>query len=208
MYLSKLTLDPQHPQARRDLSNRYDMHRTLVRAFAPDEHSPPARFLWRLEPTLSLASLPVVLVQSGSSAQWSALDTFPGYAREILGNKPVDLEQLVQAGTRYRFRLHANPTVTREGKRLGLCQETDQLAWLSRQGEARGFGLIACLRSGSERIHSRQGKSGQRITVQSVLFEGILETKEPDGLRLAVRNGLGHGKAWGLGLLSLARIAG
>ena len=207
MYLSKLTLDPRHPQARCDLSNRYDMHRTLVRAFAPDEHSQPARFLWRLEPMLSLASRPVVLVQSGSPAQWSALDAFPGYAQEILGNKPVDLEQLVQAGTRYRFRLHANPTVTREGKRLGLCQEADQLAWLNRQAETRGFNLIACLRSGSGRIHARQGKSRQRITVQSVLFEGMLETNEPDGLRLAVRNGLGHGKAWGLGLLSLARMA-
>ncbi len=37
MYLSKLTLDPRHPQARRDLGDAYEMHRTLARAFAPDQ---------------------------------------------------------------------------------------------------------------------------------------------------------------------------
>ena len=53
MYLSKLTLDPRHLGARRDLADAYEMHRTLARAFAPDESSAPARFLWRLEPPRS-----------------------------------------------------------------------------------------------------------------------------------------------------------
>jgi CRISPR system Cascade subunit CasE len=207
MYLSRLALDPLHPQGRRDLGSRYEMHRTLVRAFAPGTHSAPVRFLWRLEPSLSIASAAVLLVQSEVLADWSALDAFPGYALEVRGNKPVDLETLIQPEVRFRFRLHANPTVTREGKRFGLCKEADQLAWLERQGVKHGFALVACLLTGSERIESRQGNSGRRITVQTAMFEGILAAREPAALGLAARAGLGHGKAWGLGLLSLARVA-
>ncbi len=207
MFLSRLTLDPAHPQARRDLSSRYEMHRSLVRAYAPDARTPPARFLWRLEPSLSFPPAAVVLVQSEALADWSVLDTCPGYAQEIRSNKPVDLERLIQPEARFRFRLYANPTVTRQGKRFGLCKESDQLAWLERQAEKGGFSLGACLVSGSERIEAHQGKGGGRIIVQTAMFEGILTALETASLALAVRTGLGHGKAWGLGLLSLARIA-
>ena len=47
MYMSKLVLDPRHLQARRDLANAYEMHRTLSRVFAPSPDASPARFLWR-----------------------------------------------------------------------------------------------------------------------------------------------------------------
>jgi CRISPR system Cascade subunit CasE len=206
MYLSRLTLDPLHPQGRRDLSSRYEMHRTLVRAFAPDVHSPPARFLWRLESNLSAPSAAVLLVQSETLADWSVLAAFPGYALEILGNKPVDLERLIQTESRFRFRLHANPTVTRQGKRFGLLREAEQVAWLDRQGQKSGFALISCLRTGNERIRIRQNGTGRTITVETVLFEGVLESLNAEALRSAVGHGLGHGKAWGLGLFSLARI--
>jgi len=208
MYLSKLTLDPQHPQARRDLSSRYEMHRTLVRAFAPDAQTPPAPFLWRLEPSRVMGSDAVLLVQSETRADWSVLDAFTGYALEIQGNKSVNLERLIaNAGEQFRFRLVANPTLTLNGKRYGLVKEDEQLDWLARQGAKHGFGLCACLRLGNERIQVRQGSTGHRITLQSVLFEGALEVQDTTNLRIVVRQGLGHGKALGLGLVSLGRLA-
>lgn len=208
MYLSRLTLDPQHPQARRDLSSPYEMHRTLTRAFAPDAQSQPPRFLWRFESGRDTVSTATVLVQSDSAADWSVLTPMAGYALEVQGNKQVDLERLIdRPERRYRFRLLANPTVTRDGKRHGLTKEEDQLNWLTRQGTNGGFGLCACLRLANERIQTRQSSPGRRITLQSVLFEGVLEVSDVARLRIAVGTGLGHGKALGLGLLSLARIA-
>lgn len=205
MFLSKLTLDPQHPQARRDLGDPYEMHRTLARAYAPDAITPPARFLWRLEPGVHAMPSATLLVQSEVPADWAVLDAMPGYAVEVLENKPVNLGRLIEAEARYRFRLLANPTVTRGGKRYGLTKENEQLAWLSRQGQKHGFSVRACLREHSERIQVRQGKSGSRITVHAALFEGLLEVTDPACLEHAVTKGLGHGKALGLGLLSLAR---
>jgi len=45
MYLSKLLIDPRNAQAQRDLADRYEMHRTLVRVYAKDDTSMPHRHL-------------------------------------------------------------------------------------------------------------------------------------------------------------------
>lgn len=205
MYLSRLKLDPEHPHARRDLANPYEMHRTLARVHAPGSESPPQPFLWRVEANPPTAGSAVLLVQSAISANWQPLEARAGYALEILPNKPVDLERLVQSGERYRFRLQANPTVTRNGKRWGLVREDEQLAWLDRQGDKHGFRVLACIRTASDRIQARHVATARRITLQSALFEGRLETTDPARLRQVILNGIGHGKAWGLGLLSVAR---
>lgn len=207
MFLSKLTLDPRHPQARRDLSDAYEMHRTLARAFAPNAEAAPARFLWRLERRADYQPSSVVLVQSAQPADWSVLDAFPGYADEVHANKAVDLDTLIQPGARYRFRLLANPTVTRNGKRYGLTREDEQLAWLARQGERHGFSVLGCVRGTDERLQVRQGRGGNHITLHTALFEGLLQAEAPESLHLGLLNGFGHGKALGLGLLSLARMS-
>lgn len=205
MYLSRLTLDPRHPNVRRDLGNRYEMHRTLARAYVPDATAAPHRFLWRLESSQFDAGWAVVLVQSEISADWAPLEGDAGYTLEIEGNKAVDLDRLIQPDVRYRFRLQANPTVTRNGKRYGLVKEEDQLAWLERQGVGHGFKLLATIRAECERLQARQTSTGRRITLQSALFEGHLVPTDPTLLSHAILSGLGHGKAWGLGLLSVAR---
>lgn len=207
MYLSKLIVDPRHPRARRDLANPYEMHRTLVRVYARNAETPPAKFLWRLERRADCQPSSVVLVQSLLPANWSALDTLGGYVQELYPDKQVDLEKLIRSGSRYRFRLLANPTVTREGKRHGLTREEDQLGWLKRQGERGGFAVEGCMRAEHERVHVRQGNTGNRITVHTALFEGLLEVVNDQVLRLGLLNGFGHAKALGLGLMSLAVIA-
>ncbi len=205
MYLSKVTLDPCNPLARRDLADPYEMHRTLSRLYIRDDGDVPARFLWRLEPQLRHDHAPELLVQSVAPANWSGWSQFSGYARRIEGDKLVDLPSLVREGQTYRFRIRTNPTVTREGKRLGLSRESEQVSWLSKQAAKHGFGLVACLRLDSQRITARRSKSGDRIVLQAALFEGLLSVRDAAATIEAVRNGLGHGKALGMGMLSLAR---
>lgn len=208
MYLTKLTLDPLNAQARRDLADPYEMHRTLARVYAPDAINPPCRFLWRLERRADGLPSSIVLVQSAQPGDWVALSASPGYLAEIHADKPVDLHRLIQDGKRYRFRLLANPTVTRDGKRWGLAREEDQVAWLERQGSRAGFKVLGCLRAETERLQTRQGKAGQRIIVQTALFEGVLESTAEQTMREALQSGFGHAKSLGLGLLSLAKVVG
>lgn len=206
MYLTQLRLDARHAAARRDLANPYDMHRTLVRAFVRDEREVPPRVLWRLEGG-SVWGQATVLVQSLLPGDWSFLDALSGYLASGQGDgiatKPFEPAALLKPGARLRFRLVANPTVTRQGKRQGLVGEDAQLAWLERQGQRLGFQLTTALVTGSDMLRGR--KAGAQVSVRRVQYDGVLEVLDADALGAALATGIGHGKAFGCGLLSLAR---
>jgi CRISPR system Cascade subunit CasE len=203
MYLTKLLLDPHDAQARRDLANAYDMHRTLSRVYAKDESTPLYRFLWRLEPFQSFYDGATLLVQSEEPGNWDVLRRHPGYLLEMQADKKVDIESWLSAGGHYHFRLLANPTVKRDGKRYGLCAEDEQLKWLQRQLEKGGCELRSVLRSLNERRVARKGDT--RLTVQAVRFDGVLCLRDVAKARVILRSGIGHAKSLGLGLLSLRR---
>jgi len=89
--------------------------------------------------------------------------------------------------------------------------------WLDRIGTGRGFRVLdeqaspllmeavhTIVRNpGKERGGSNQDKATEK-RYNSGLFEGQLVCTDPDRLRDAVINGVGHSKAFGFGLLSLA----
>ncbi|WP_111746057.1 type I-E CRISPR-associated protein Cas6/Cse3/CasE [Salinisphaera orenii] len=198
MHLARLTLDLRNARARRDLADAYDMHRSLVRAFATDGNGTPPRFLWRLEPESAWRE-PVVLVQSNHEPDWSAFP-MPGYLQKTIEAKTVDLNDVLVTDRRYRFRLFANPTVTQRGKRYGVANENDQLDWLGRQGHKAGFTVDTALVTSTNVLGVRGGK----ICLRQACFEGILSVVEPSSLRATIERGIGPGKAFGLGLLSVS----
>lgn len=219
MYLHRLHLDLRNREARRDLADAYQLHATLSRAFSPPEVPCPAgAFLWRLEPETGEGGSPRILVQGGELPDWSRLPSgwlagLPDPAIHLPSRMKLDQ---CQAGQRFRFRLRANPSACREGKRLGLLQEKDQREWLARKGLQHGFSLMggghgdfyasesdpSVLLSQAEILRGRQ-VSGNRIKVFSVRFDGHLEVSDPARFRESLTKGIGHGKALGLGLLSV-----
>lgn len=205
MYLSRLQLDLVSAAARRDLADPYQMHRSLSRVFAPDEDTPPPRFLWRLERSESAGECNVLLVQAAQPGRWDVLAAQPGYFLSLQADKVVDTERLVQTGQRYRFRLLANPVVTRQGRRWGLRHEHEQLDWLMRQGRRLGFDVEGADVSGRQRLVMWKPGAGQPNVKDAVRFDGLLMARDAAALRAALVDGVGHGKAFGLGMLSLAR---
>lgn len=202
MHLTRIWPDPRNAQARRDLSDAYEMHRTLSRAFASgDEHGQP-RFLWRLESGPSWSN-PSIIVQSKTSMGTEVFDSAPTYLKKPVESKEVDEMALIQIGRRYRFRLLANPTVTRDGKRHGLRKDDEQLAWLERQGGRHGFSVDAAVPSTSGRLEGRKGS--ERIIVQQVCFDGILRAADAHRLASVLTVGIGPAKAFGCGLLSVTK---
>lgn len=201
MYLSQLTLDTRSGQARRDLANRYDLHATLCRAFDDQQ---AARPLWRMELGRPCEP-PHLLVQSLAPPDWGRVAGHHAGYFLAHGSKALDLPGQLQAGQRLRFRLEANPTVTREGKRHGLWREEEQLAWLDRQGERGGFAVAGAVVSRADNLVLRKHDRSQRITLYAVLFDGYLAVRDAAALGQTLARGIGHGKAMGLGLLSLGR---
>ena len=220
MFLSRIRLDPNSPEARRDLSDPYQLHSTLCRAFsAADRKCSAGAFLWRLEPETDPDGIPRVLVQSRTVPDWSGIrvrgwliDADPA----INLKDRLQLEEL-RPGRQFRFRLRANPCVTRNGKRVGLLRAEEQEAWLERKGELHGF--CVARRDDLDPIEPSQGRIDVRISqdqmcrgrqhcgngihVFSVLYDGMLTVSEPEAFREALQTGIGHGKVMGLGLLSV-----
>ncbi|RIH85411.1 CRISPR-associated endoribonuclease Cse3 [Meiothermus luteus] len=207
MYLSRLQLNPRHKQARTDLANPYQLHATLCWAFAEPNQAPP-RFLWRAEEDKT----PTVLVQSIETPNWEKLlQRFPGYLAHPPEHKPIPLEHL-QPGQVLRFRLRANPTVTRKDpenpekrKRHGLKKVEEQLEWLRRQGQKGGFEVLGAMIAQSERVRMHKHTEGPPIVLQSVLYEGHLKITDLERFKKTLASGIGHAKALGFGLLSIAK---
>lgn len=224
MYLHRIHLDPRCREARRDLSDPYQLHSTLCRAFStPDTKCPEGEFLWRLEPETDPAGCPRILVQSKSMPDWAGVGV-QGWLANV--DSAIDLKNRLKlvslkAGQRFRFRLRANPCVTRDGKRLGLLRTDEQEAWLERKGKQHGFSLPQLasfdfseapraridVRISQEQMLGGRQHAGNGIRIYSVLYDGILMVIEPDKFRGALQTGIGHGKVMGLGLLSVVPIA-
>jgi CRISPR system Cascade subunit CasE len=212
MYLSRLTLNASRI-AFNWLNNPYRIHQRLKMACDQDP-----RLLFRVEENDGVTR---ILVQSQVQPNWQlAFSDF-----EVLVRQPESKQFSVQlqAGRCYRFRLLANPTakktILKEGNekrklRVGLMKETEQRAWLERKFKIAGAEVVSCIIAprGSQRSHkgSQRGEAAKpqgEQTHLAVLFEGDVRVIEPDVFEEALKNGIGSGKGYGFGLLSLASIA-
>ena len=196
MYLTRFTIN-QSRVALGWLANPYRVHQRLLMAYTTEE-----RLLFRIEESDAGST---ILVQSNVSPDWQA--AFADF--DVLAGTPEIKSfslQLIPGGL-YHFRLLANPTVTREKKRLGLLKEEDQLVWLERQFEKDGARLLGCqvVTKGLQRSRKNPLKTQGYQTHLAVLYEGVLRVENVEALIGAVRTGIGHAKAYGFGLLSLAR---
>ena len=202
MYLSKLTLNLRSHRARRDLSNAYEMHRTLLWEVTEAEASHNERLLWRLEP--GRRGMPVLLVQTHARPQWDVvLERNPDYA-DVASDSPKFYAPSLWVDQRVRFRLKANVSVKREGKRHALHMPEQKMAWLSRQAETHGFALDGVMIVATERLRAR--KNSHQISLDATVFEGAMRVVDPNQASNALSHGIGHAKAFGLGLMSIAPI--
>ena len=227
MYLSRLLLDPRSRAVRRDLADCQELHRSIMSAFPQTqqpEESARERFgvLHRLEVDRRGNRL-ILYVQSWEEPDWSRL--VPGYLEENsnLENpacKPVEEKYRgLKTGAVFAFRLQANPTRKIDkknqkdgprwhGKRVELRREEDQIAWLQRKGEQGGFELLGVRVQGQVKEQGRRqrrGSSDSPLTLAGVVFEGHLRINDAGKFYdHSLARGIGPGKAYGLGLLSLA----
>lgn len=237
MFLSRLILNPRNPDVRRDLSDCQELHRTVMSAFPQSSSDGGARadlgVLYRVDTHPRTGQI-ALLVQSKVAPDWSGLK--PGYLLDTEGDvdnpacKPVDGQYgSLEPGAVLVFRLRANPTrkihtksgpdgQRRNGKRVELRKEADQVQWLRRKGggafrllSVRANPQVPNVRAteaklvGLPRTASEASAGAKRITLASVLFEGELQVADADRFRQLLTDGIGPGKAYGCGLLSVAR---
>ncbi|MGC9075595.1 MAG: type I-E CRISPR-associated protein Cas6/Cse3/CasE [Candidatus Bipolaricaulaceae bacterium] len=206
MWLSKLILNPRSWAARRDLTNPYEMHRTLSWSVAEALQTRQERLLWRVEPVRF--GPPVVLVQTLTKPDWSRVFArFPHYG-ELDPTSPKFFQPAFSPGQTLRFRLLANPTVKRLEKRHALWGREEKVEWLHRKLAAAGAEVLQVMIAGERRVQAWKPKEEEvtPIIFYAVLYEGLLRVVDPPRLEAALVKGIGPAKGLGMGLLSLARV--
>ena len=214
MYLSRIKLSGNKREAMMAQSSPSRIHGTLETSFGGQRRHP----LWRID---KLNGEEYILILTDLPEDFTA-------AADILSDdgtwEQADYSKLlnrVKAGTTWRFRLTANPTISEPAKPTApgaehprghvkaLALNFQQLDWLSRQGEKHGFKLPvpAAVTESTWKVFNKKGQ-GKRVSILSVTFEGILTVTDEALFLNALVNGIGRGKAYGNGLLTLASVNG
>lgn len=166
-------------------------------------------------------------------ASWPGADEPQALVRDY---QPL-LDRL-QTGREFAFRLRANPvSATRTptnpsvSQKEHLAQErprgvrvphrtaAHQLTWLTTRVDRWGFTLLdtdagpAVGLSARERLtfpkKARDGEAkGHRVVLSTATFDGALRVTDPEQARRTLLQGVGPGKAYGCGLLTLAPLSG
>jgi len=210
MYLSRVRIDLSGQKGLAIAADAYESHRFVYAAYLDTR---AARPLYRLESGFEGVA---VIAQSNIEPDWKR-------AIQMVGVRAADETKRIEKtifheGTRFRFRLVANAVKTIDDLRgrkdsqdkpkrvrVPLIRDEQLRAWIESQGEKSGFEIESTSTEKREPVMTRNGR-GSSIHLAATSFEGILVVKDGNALWDAMARGFGHGKGFGLGLLSIAPI--
>ncbi|MFP8940687.1 type I-E CRISPR-associated protein Cas6/Cse3/CasE [Streptomyces fenghuangensis] len=217
VWLTRIVPDPRSREARRDTTGTdaaIHLHRRLMSLF-PDGAGPDprARFgvLFRTEDTPAGLHL---LLQSNHEPD---LDRLPaGYSTTAL-TRPLDpLLDALRPGLTIRYRCVAN-AVRKPGATTRALYNLPAVVpltgpaadeWWLRQTDTAGLKPLSLHSQPLDTVHGRRGTHGaaaqQRVRHARTRFDGTAAITDPDQLRAKIIDGIGRGKPYGCGLLSIA----
>ncbi len=219
MYLSRIRLDAANRNTLRALTAPQKFHGALESAFS----GPRKRNLWRID---SLNGELYILLLSEEIPDLSGFCRQYCRTADDAQTKQYDgLLARITAGSIWHFRLTANPTVSRKANRIGqrgkveACSIVDcsdkepdsrlitQKEWLLTHCEKHGFRLSEeSFDVTQSRWHQFYKSDRNRVSLLAVTFEGTLEVTDAELFRQALCAGIGRGKAYGLGMLTVMHI--
>jgi len=231
-YLSQIPLNPLRRQAQALLNSPQKIHAAVMASlpYQPEE----GRHLWRLEQRKHRVDLLALSPERPSWEHLIEQAGWPGADDGVARIASLDpLMDLIMLGRRFTFRLRANPiqnvrrpdhptanqaqvmTDPSSTRYLRLGQRTVryQLEWFLKRcsGEKSDWGFtVGSTEDPSVALVGRQilsfskGRGKDHVTLNTATFEGKLTVTNVDLMRQSLLKGIGSGKAYGCGLLTLA----
>ncbi|MFF4041158.1 type I-E CRISPR-associated protein Cas6/Cse3/CasE [Streptomyces sp. NPDC001816] len=223
--LTRIRLNRRSKTVRRDLTDTVSLHKTVM-LLAPDDLGKHPRhkagLLYRLEDGTD-DTPPTLLVQSHQPPDLTRLPQDYGSAE----TRPLHpMFQALAPGRAVRYRIIANasavrrvladhqPVDNKHGRKVVALYGDDALAWWQRRAHQAGLALTtvdstpARFRRAHKRPHptTEAGEANPPPSPRHALtrFEGLATITDPDQLRHALLTGIGRGKPYGAGLLTLA----
>lgn len=208
MYLSRIKLNTSRMKTACALNVPSLFHGAIESA--DDERT---RKLWRVD---TLYGKQVLLILSEHKIDFSSVAEQFGYNESVESKQYDGLLDRITNGSRWRFRLKANPTFqqydkkTGRGKILAHITSEYQGEWLKKQSEKNGFSLTdeEWLITGSQRYNFKKNKNKRDyVKMLAVTYEGILTVTDADAFRNALIKGIGREKAFGMGMLTVMQTS-
>ena len=228
MYFSRIQLNPQRRESRKLLANPRAMHGAVEACFPPARNAQVgARNLWRVDADGADVRLYMVspdipdMQHLVENAGWeSSPAETTDYDRFLDG---------LRTGQEYSFRVTVNPVKRQfvqgqRGKLMPHLTEEQQLAWFHERSSSWGFETLDFPQQREmpneeitiksvrvvkrhDRVFGKQDGDGRRtVTQRQVTIAGQLRVTSAGLLRSHLTGGMGRGKAYGCGLMTLARV--
>lgn len=204
MYLSRIKLDTSRTDTMRALAAPNVFHGAIESA---DEER--TRKLWRLD---TLNGELYLLILSENRIDLSSVSEQFGYDSSFESKSYDSLLDRITNGSRWHFRIKANPTIQKyderkgRGKVLAHITPEYQGEWLKKQAEKYGFALNdgEWLVTGSRWYLFKKNKyKKDNVKMLAVTYEGVLTVTDADAFKNALVKGIGREKAFGMGLLTV-----
>ena len=205
MYLSRVALDVHRRSTAVALVNPQQIHSAVEQAF-PGERR---RRLWRLD---SLENTLYLLILSADMPDLRSLTAQFGTGQPPEVKDYAPLLNRILPGSTWQFRLTANPTKSCPGPAhpgRGIvhahCSVEYQKQWLLDRAEKHGFWLEpdGFTVVDTHWLQFHKGASRQTVSIRSVTYEGALTVTDAELFKKLLTEGIGRGKAYGLGLMTV-----
>lgn len=202
MYLSRIVLNPERTGAKKLVSSRRAMHAAIQKAF-PDNGD---RIGWRLDTS---QRDPIVYVLSPSVPSFDHIVEQAGRINDDSGIVIKNFDGVLASisnGTRLIVQSEINATKMdkRTRKRIPLIREEDFDQWVANQGSQHGFTVLG-LGKFQQKTPISVRKDNSSVTLDRVLAEFAIEVTDNHKFVEFVKNGMGRGKAYGLGMIALRK---
>lgn len=219
MYLTRCFINPARRGAARLLGSPHRLHAAVLAGFPPggEAEDEAGRVLWRLDRYPNRRT--ELLVVSPERPDLTHLVEQAGWPISGESWETAEYGRFLSAlgeGQTWAFRLMANPVRhgrkpgDKETRPYGLVREEDQINWLAARQERMGVSLgedvpaVRVVRQDSWSF-KRKRDVGAQVTLNTVVFEGTLAVIDADLLKSTLTQGIGRARAYGCGLLTLAR---
>ncbi len=211
MYLSRIKLNMNKRETLKALAAPNIFH-GAIESCEKCEKAERCRKLWRID---TLGGEKHLLILSHKQVDFSEVALEFSDSCQYESKSYDGLLGRITDGSKWQFRLRANPTVQKycdskgRGKVLAHITPTHQEEWLKKQSEKYGFTISEgeWLVTGSQwYIFKKNKDSKSKVHLLAVTYEGKLTVTNTELFKKALTEGIGREKAFGMGLLTIAGL--
>ena len=204
MYLSRIDMEMSAPRIRAALSDPQKMHCLLTGLYQNSRKE--SSLLYRIKTSgnkafaYQYANGPVLRDKLGSGLSLGGERCMDDWLSGIQSGQIWGFDIITMPFRKERRENGEN------SRRRGLRNESERLEWLSRKAKQNGFSVLNVQETKDEKLHIYHPfDKGGKIVMDSFRYTGMLIITDAALFRSAVCDGIGPGKAYGMGMLLLGK---